>query len=58
MDTQRRNAQNNFDELRVIVAALTREYTATADPAHRRQLALEISRLTEAIESAKKPVRN
>lgn len=56
MDTQQRSrASNNVDELAVIVAALTREYAATTDPDRRRQLAVEISKLAEALEAAKKP---
>jgi hypothetical protein len=56
MDTQQRSrASNNVDELAVIVAALTREYAATTDPDRRRQLAVEISKLAEALEVAKKP---
>ena len=56
MDTQQRSrAPTNVDELTVIVAALTREYAATADPDRRRELAVEISKLTEALEAAKKP---
>ena len=56
MDTQQRSrASTNVDELAVIVAALTREYAATTDPDRRRQLAVEISKLAEALEAAKKP---
>lgn len=48
----------NLDELAAIIDVLTEEYAGTHDPNRRKQLALEISSLAEAVSWLKCPTRD